>query len=168
MPDTKATALAEATILRSTDFLVGVDVVDTTMAAPLGLSGWLYSRILNDQNSTSLSNFVVKVSLTAANFDFSLPKSDGSDLRVYDETAGALVPIWVYDYDPVAQTATVYYKATLTNHLHTLYYGNVSASSVSSFTAVFLHGTGFDSSWGDLTTAVGGPTGEATRLAAHL
>ena len=59
---------------------------------------------------------MTKVVLTSSNFDFSLAKPDGSDLRVYDATTGTVLPIWLSDYDSVAQTATVYYLAANTSH----------------------------------------------------
>jgi hypothetical protein len=131
----------------------------------MALLGYNFHNDLTDSNSTSLANFPTRVDLTSSNFDFTKAKSDGSDLRVNDETAGALVPIWLESFDPVAQKATLWYKATATNHAHRLYYSNPSASSASSFSSVMLHGSGFEADWGDLATAVGGPTGVATRLA---
>ncbi len=126
------------------------------------LPGWAYYRSLTDSNSTSLTNFVTKVTLTSSNFDFSLAKPDGSDVRVYDVTTGTVLPIWLFGYDSAGQTATVYYLAQNTSDTHRLYYGNSSATAVSNFAAVFTHGTGFDSNWGDLSTALGGPTAAAT------
>jgi hypothetical protein len=120
------------------------------------LPAWIYKRALTDSTGGSLAGFVCRLALTSANFDFSLAKSDGSDLRVYDETAGAVLPSWLMDYDSVAQTATLYYRALLTSHTHNLYYGNAAAAAVSNFANVFTHGTGFDTGWGDMTTQVTG------------
>src|SRR5947209_13350947 len=108
------------------------------------LSPWLYNRTITDSTGGSLSGAVCTVALTSANFDFSLAKSDGSDLRVYDETAAAVLPLWLMDYDSVGQTATLFYKSTLTSHAHSLYYGNPGAPGSSIFSSVFTHGTGFD------------------------
>lgn len=132
------------------------------------LTGWTYHRPLTDGNSTSLANFVTRVALSSANFDFTLAKSDGSDLRVRDETAGATVPHWLSDYDPVAQTGVLFFKATSTANAHNLCYGNPAASNVSTFkggSGVFTDGTGFDADWGGLSTSVSG-AGAATRRAA--
>jgi hypothetical protein len=138
---------------------LGSLVVNAGRLAP----AWLYRRPISDSTGGSLANVVCQVALTSANFDFSLAKSDGSDLRVFDETAVAVLPCWLLDYDSVAQTATVCYKATLTSHAHSLYYGNPAATAVSNFSAVFTHGTGFDADWGDLTTNTSGSTAAATR-----
>jgi hypothetical protein len=132
-------------------------------SSPTDWSAWKYSRALTDSAATALTNFVVKVPLTSANFDFSLAKADGSDLRVFDVTSGVILPLWLLDHDSVGQTATLYYKSINTSHAHTLYYGNPAAPAVSNFAAVFTHGTGFDSGWGDLATAVAGAGGAATR-----
>ena len=125
------------------------------------LAGWSYDRSLTDVNGTSLTNFVTKVALTSSNFDFALAKPDGSDLRVYDATTGAVLPIWLPDYNSVARTATVYYLATNTGDATYLYYGNTAAAAVSNFSAVFPHGTDFTSAWGDLSTATAGATAAA-------
>lgn len=133
------------------------------------LAGWTYHRPLTDANSTALSDFVTRVDLTSSNFDFTKAKADGSDLRVRDETAGALVPHWLADYDATARTALLYYRATATGHAHALYYGNAAASSASAFltanSGVMDHGSGFDSDFGDLSSATAA-NGYAVRVPA--
>lgn len=127
--------------------------------------GWNYYRPLTDGNGTALSNFAAKVRLTSANFDFSLARPDGADLRVWDDTAGALVPSYLVSFDAVAQTAELRFKATATANSHQLYFGNPEASSSSSFANVFTNGSGFDgASMGDLTATTSG-SGAVTALA---
>jgi hypothetical protein len=75
------------------------------------------------------------------------------------------VPHWLADFDKVAKTAKLYFKAADTSHVHRLYTVNSSATSASVFASVFTNGTGFDSGWGDLTTDFSGGGG-ATRLPA--
>ena len=98
-------------VYSGTDFQL--QTVNNATTPPV-LAGWSYYRSLTDANGTSLTNFVTKVALTSSNFDFTLAKPDGSDLRVYDATTGAVLPIWLPDYNSVARTATVYYLATNT------------------------------------------------------
>jgi hypothetical protein len=156
--------MADHLLLESGSLLLLEDSTSLLLeSSPADWSAWKYSRALTDSNSTTLANFVVVVPLTATNFNFSLAKSDGSDLRVYDSTAGVVLPLWLLDYDPVGQTATLFYKAVNTSHAHTLYYGNPSAPAVLNFGAVFTHGSGFDADWGDLATSVAGATGAAIR-----
>ena len=124
------------------------------MAAPNG-----YYRTIS-----SLTNTVSWVDLTSSNFDFGAAKSDGSDIRVYDATADATCPLWLFGYDQAAQVGRVYFKATTTGNTHRLYYGDPSASAVSSFSGVFTNGSGFDSgSLGDLSSTTSG-SGAVTGL----
>jgi hypothetical protein len=107
------------------------------------LTGYSYYRPLTDSNSVA-GTPVSKLALTAANFTFVHANADGSDLRVYDETAGATVPYWLMDFNPAAQTATLWYKPADATHTHRLYYGNATATSVASFSGVYTGGSGFD------------------------
>ncbi len=143
----------------------GSGTLTVLISPPSVLPGWAYYRSLTDSNSTSLTNFVTKVTLTSSNFDFSLAKPDGSDLRVYDVTSNTVLPLWLFNYDSVAQTATVYFLTTNTSDVERLYYGNASATAVSNSTAVFTHGTGFDSGWADVSTAAVGTTAAAPSYA---
>jgi len=129
--------------------------------------GFTYYRPLVDANGTSLSNFPCKVLLNSGNFNFALPKSDGSDFRVYDATASAEVPYWLETWDLIGQQATIWFLATNTGHSHQLCYGNSGASSASNFQSVFgsTYGTDFATDWGHLTTSTSGSTAAATRLA---
>jgi hypothetical protein len=128
------------------------------------LTGYSYYRPLTDSNSVA-GTPVSKLALTAANFTFVHANADGSDLRVYDETAGATVPYWLMDFNPAAQTATLWYKPADATHTHRLYYGNATATSVASFSGVYTGGSGFDADWGDLTTRTAA-SGTAVQLAA--
>ena len=136
----------------------GTGTLTVQQSKPPSLKDWQYFLPLTDVNGTSLTNFVTKVALTSSNFDFALAKPDGSDLRVYDATTVSFLPIWLPDYNSVARTATVYYRATNTSDATYLYYGNTAAAAVSNFSAVFPHGTDFTSGWGDLSTATAGAT----------
>ncbi len=64
--------------------------------------------------------------------------------------------MWLMNYDSVARTATICYTAANTGDSTYLYCGNPSATPVSNFSAVYNHGTGFDSGWGDLSTSTTG------------
>ncbi len=132
---------------------------------PTTPSGYRYYSTLTDGNGTSLPNFVCRIDLTSSNFDFTKPLSSGADFRVYDVTNDANLPYWLQDYDSVAQTGRLFFKATGTGNAHRLYYGNSDAVTASSFSTVFGTGTGFDSGWGDLSANASG-SGVATRLAA--
>jgi hypothetical protein len=140
------------------------EILQVDSVSPSALQGWRYRRALSNSNSISATNYAVKVALNSSNFDFSSAKQDGSDLRVYDETASALLPMWLLGYDPVGQTVVLYYKATNTLNAHGLYYGNPAATAVMNFAAVFDHGTGFDADWGDMTVNLAA-NGRASRLA---
>ncbi len=140
--------------------------------SPIAYQAWAHYAAMTDANGTSLANYVCGLVLNSNVFPFSQAQANGADLRVYDATAGAIVPSWLFNFgqpssygQPVMSNVfTMYYLATLTSRSHQLWWGNPSASAVSSFSSVFTHGTGFDSGWGDLTTHVVG-SGSAARLA---
>ncbi len=144
--------------------------------SPIAYQAWAYHAAMTDANGTSLASFPSQLKLTTSNFPFVQALVTGADLRVYDATAAAFVPIWLQDFavnafpeDPNSpgKGATLWYLATNTGHTHQLWWGNPSASAVSSFASVFTHGSGFDvpgtnAGWGDLTTATAGATAAAT------
>ncbi len=144
--------------------------------SPIAYQAWAYHAAMTDANGTSLASFPSRLQLTTGNFPFAQALATGADLRVYDATAGAFVPIWLLDFavnafpeDPNSpgKGGTLWYLATNTGHTHQLWWGNPSASAVSSFASVFTHGSGFDvpatnGGWGDLTTATSGSTAAAT------
>lgn len=127
---------------------------------PTNPAGYGYYRALS-----SLTNAVSWVDLSPLGPDFGLAKSDGSDVLIYDFTADAAVPSWLSDFDPVAHTGRIWFKASNVAHEHRLYYGNPSATIATNFASIFTAGTGFDSGWGDLATNVSG-AGAASRFAA--
>lgn len=128
--------------------------------------GYRYFCALSDGRGTSLADFVCRIDLTAANFDFASVRADGADLRIFDATEGTVLPHWLADFDRAGQSARLYFKTANTAHAHRLYYANPSASSVSSFASVFTHGSGFDTDWGDLATATAGTLAECDRVPA--
>lgn len=92
----------------------------------MAYTGWNYKRTLTDANSTSVTDFVIDVTLTGANFDFSHAQSDGSDLRFYDETSAVEVPWWIESY--ASPNATIHVRVNDMTHTHSMYYGNASAA----------------------------------------
>ncbi len=142
----------------------------TIAGSPIAYQAWVHNATLTDANGTSLADFVCQLQLTTSNFPFAQAQSTGADLRVYDATAAAFIPVWLFNWNQPAGTCTVFYLATLTSHTHQLWWGCPSASAVSSFASVFTHGTGFDvpgtnSGWGDMTAATAA-NGIASQLAA--
>ncbi len=70
-------------------------------------------------------------------------KSDFSDIRFYDQTAGAELPYWI-ESEANGASATVWIMTGANNNIY-MYYGNQNASSSSSVTNVF--GTGLVGFW---------------------
>ena len=73
-------------------------------------TGFAYSQTLtvNNSNSTALTNFQVKVSLTSSNFDFAEAQSAGQDLRFYASDGATALNFWTESYSSSAQTATIW------------------------------------------------------------
>jgi len=117
--------------------------------------GWAYRQVITITNSNSydLTDFSVKLELTAdnvgANFDWS---RQGADLRFYDE-AGNKLGYWVESWDEVNKQAVVWVKvlsiAANSSTTIKMYYGNTVATSESNGDAVFeffddFNGTSLD------------------------
>lgn len=98
-------------------------------------AAWSYRRALTvtNSNASALTQFQVQVTLTSSNFDFTVPLTDGSDLRVTDSDQVTLIPYWIQSYDHVAQTATIWVRVpsigASTTHTLYLYYGNASPAT---------------------------------------
>jgi Domain of unknown function (DUF2341) len=115
----------------------------TVMFSGGSLAGWSTrnSAVLTGTAGTSFTSYQVNVQLNSANFDFSIPKADGSDLRVTAGNGTTLLPFWLEWYDPAGMTASLW---VLVNTIPDggfstcyIYSGNASASSVSSFNSTF-------------------------------
>jgi hypothetical protein len=111
-----------------------------------------YNRTLSDANSTSLNDYPSKIVLNSSNFDFAHCKHGGADIRFYDETISAAIPYWIEKWEN--NEAVVWIKIADTNNIIKMYYGDESANSESNFSAVFQHGSDFESDFGDLTPIV--------------
>jgi hypothetical protein len=80
------------------------------MAADTNAADFTYSQTLtvSNSNSTALTNFQVKVSLTSSNFDFAEAQSAGQDLRFYASDGATPLNFWTASYSSSAQTATIW------------------------------------------------------------
>ncbi len=95
-------------------------------------NAWKYRRTINVDNTanlTDLTSFQVKISLTNANFDFTRPLADGSDLRVTDADGVSLIPYYIQQYDSqTSHTATIWVRVPTIPGAQAksiyLYYGN--------------------------------------------
>ncbi len=69
-------------------------------------------------------NGVVKVILSSSNFDFTLPQTNGCDIRFTDSSrTNEIKDFWIQDYDSTAQEATIWirvsgFRVTTTNLLY--------------------------------------------------
>jgi hypothetical protein len=154
-------------------------VIQTNLTAPSNdtlviadIISWEYSKKLY-LNTTAggasvgqnVYDFPVLVRLTSANIDFSLAKSDGSDIR-FTKSNGAPLPYEIERWDPVTGLAEVWVKLDTiygndSMQSITMYWGNPNASGESSGTAVFDTGSGFAGVW-HLDRAAGATVPDAT------
>lgn len=99
-------------------------------------SNWLYRNVLSF-NGTSLSapvaNAPVRVVLTSTNFDFSLAKTNGEDIRFVDADDTTSLNYEIASWNATAQQAELWVNVpTLNNTAYAdfmyIYYGNAAAS----------------------------------------
>jgi hypothetical protein len=95
-----------------------------------------YKRQITFTPATSVANYQLKIELNATNFDYSKAKADGSDIRFYDANDIEL-NYWIENWNTLG-TSTLWVKVpTIGTDKIYIYYGNPSASKVSSGSATF-------------------------------
>jgi hypothetical protein len=99
-----------------------------------------------------VANYPVAIALTAANFDFSQAKPDGSDVRFCGDKDGAALPHSVEHWDPTAKSALLWVKVPLVHgnradQLIFMHYGNPAVESTADSAAVFATKEGFIGVW---------------------
>jgi hypothetical protein len=100
--------------------------------------GWIQRRaftVSNTSNSNAQTNYAVRLDLNSDNFNFSLTKSDGSDIRVTDSTGTNIISHYIQSYSSGSSTGTIWVNvpsipASSTATVY-LYYGNPSPPNYS-------------------------------------
>jgi hypothetical protein len=106
-------------------------------------TGFAYSENLtvSNSNSTALTNFQVKVSLSSSNFDFAEAQSGGQDLRFYASDGTTALNFWTASYSSSAQTATIWVEVPSIpaggSTTIVMKWGSSTATSASDGTATF-------------------------------
>lgn len=99
-------------------------------------SDWQYMKSITLSSATNQDNYQIKVELTTSNFNYSHANSDGSDLRFHDGN-GTELSYWIENWD-ASGTSTIWVKIPTAGTTEIfMYYGNPSASKVSSGIATF-------------------------------
>jgi len=119
-------------------------------------SAWGYRNAITVTNGSggALTNFQINVQLSTG-FPFSSANANGSDVRFTASDGVTLIPFWLETWNPGQNTASLWVNVPsipTTGTTIYLYYGNTSASSVSSGTATFNFFDDFSES-----TVDGGP-----------
>lgn len=114
---------------------------------------WNYRRpiIITNTNDFEWLSYQVLITLNEDNFDFSLAKADGADIRFTLGQGTIPIPYWIESWDSQNQFAYVWvnvpgldpYPDTSTIYL---YYNNPNANPASNGADTF---DGFDDEWGD-------------------
>jgi hypothetical protein len=104
---------------------------------------WQYYRPITLSPVTPSANFQVKVTLVAG--QYGNMKSDGSDLRFYDN-AGQSCNYWIEVWNNAANSVIWVKVPTSGANTLIMYYGNAGASAVSNGAGVFDFFDGFDGS----------------------
>ncbi|MFA5051257.1 MAG: DUF2341 domain-containing protein, partial [Patescibacteria group bacterium] len=111
---------------------------------------WQYQRAITIDNSSggALTDFQIKISLAAGNFNFSHANSNGSDIRFTDSDTTTELDYWIESYNSADQAATIWVKvpsisASSTKTIY-MYHGNAGAGNVASGTDTFVLFDNFD------------------------
>jgi hypothetical protein len=125
-------------------------------------SAWGYRNAITVTNGSggALTNFQINVKLSSG-FPFSSANANGSDVLFTASDGVTLIPFWLETWNPGLSTASLWVNVPSIPTAGTtiyLYYGNPSASSLSSGTATFNFFDDFSESTVDTTrwTAYGG------------
>jgi len=96
-----------------------------------------YLRSITLAPATPEIDYQIKIELTPSNFDYSKAKTNGEDIRFFDENDN-LLNYWIEDWNGAGGVSTVWVKVTSsgTDKIY-MYYGHPDASSESSSSAVF-------------------------------
>ena len=102
---------------------------------------WNYRSAVtvSNNNGAVLSNFEIQLTL-GGTFDFTKPKSDGSDLRVTASDGTTLLPYWIQSWTPASNQASVWTQVPSIPIAGTtiyIYYGNAAATSASNGISTF-------------------------------
>jgi biopolymer transport protein ExbB len=99
--------------------------------------------------AAKVAGYPVAVRLTADNFDFSLAKPDGSDIRVSQGAAAA--PFVVEYFDPAAKKGALWVKLDVEGNSDAqkfrLHWGNPAAAAAGDSKAVFAEADGYLGVW---------------------
>lgn len=126
--------------------MLGASTAQATGAATpiLQLPGWNVSQAININNTSNpvtLTNYQVRVDLTAANFDFAHARADGGDLRFTDSDRTTLLSYWIQSYISATRTASIWVRVPEipASSIKTIYlwYNNYAATTTSNGDATF-------------------------------
>jgi uncharacterized repeat protein (TIGR01451 family) len=113
---------------------------------------WQYRRQVSISNSgAALGYYQVLLKLDGDNFDFSLTKMDGSDIRFTHSDGTTELSYWIESWNYAGELAYIWIKVPSLASGETtiyLYYHNPNAETTSSGTATF---DGFDNNWSQFT-----------------
>ena len=105
---------------------------------------WPYRLPLTIDNTAGpngLTDYATRIELDAGNFDFSLARNRGQDIRFTDSDGVTLIDFWIEDFNSTTDTATLWAEApsvpALTSLEIYMYFGNPLAEDISSGDATF-------------------------------
>ncbi len=106
---------------------------DPVVDDALRLPGWSHRRTITlDEAANSVINYEARIALSSSNFDFSVAKSDGSDIR-FATLQNEILDYWIESYDNGAETAVVWVRVPfipIGGIQIYLYYGNSGAAAM--------------------------------------
>lgn len=160
--------VSSATVNAGVQTLTASQQAPNVSAASWYNASWSYRKKITVDNSVTVpSNFQVKVVVdTAALITAGKMQSDCDDIRITDDNGTTLLDIWIDPQTINTSTTEVWVEVpslAVGNNFLYIYYGNASASSVSSITNTFVYGDDFSTNTvGNYTTSGGSVTVNTT------
>ncbi|MBE0539369.1 MAG: DUF2341 domain-containing protein [Ignavibacterium sp.] len=156
-------------------FIIGIIA---SSVIPLNAQGWLNNwnyrcEVVISNSGAALSEYQVRINLNKP-LIFANAKIDGSDVRMTNSDGNSLLPFWIESWNAGGNLATIWAKipvisANTTTTIY-LYYGNASATSVSSGQNTFEFFDDFEAwnissgstGWADITSTPDPPKADNT------
>ena len=142
----KAASICGSRLLLVLSLILVLGLMSGSVCEATDWSAWAHSATIvidNTANPAALTDYQILVTLDSGNFDFTKAQAGGQDIRFADASDNSL-SYWIEEWDstPGSEQARIWVKVPLISGSAisnlTMFYGNASAASASSFEDTFI------------------------------